>query len=128
MTHANSALQCIFALGAGKLLLLHDYRALIENGVIPEQEIMHRHFLYFGPLPEGLLKQVKDETWCDALRELSEMAELTVTDEPGVRFEHWGEDVSPRLTAGAKSMISGMTNLDPGARTTIDEVLKHPWW
>jgi len=58
-----------------------------KNGVTPEQEILHRHFLYFGPLPEGLLKQVKDESWCEALKELSKMAEVTVNDDLGIRFE-----------------------------------------
>jgi serine/threonine protein kinase len=121
-------LVCIYALGAGNLLVLKDYQALVKNGVMPEQEILHRHLLYFGPLPEGLLKQIKDESWCDALKKFSEMAEAIVNDDPGVRFEQWGEDVAPNLTSGAKSMISRMTNLDPAARTTIDEVLEHQWW
>jgi len=68
---------------------------------------------------------VKDESWCDALKKLSEMAEVTANEDPGVRFEQWGEDVTPYLTPGAKSMISRMTNLNPAARPTIDEVLKH---
>ncbi|XMA19890.1 hypothetical protein WAI453_012681 [Rhynchosporium graminicola] len=80
-------LVCIYALGAGNLLVLKDYQALVKNGVTPEQEILHRHLLYFGPLPEGLLQQVKDESWCDALKKLSELAEITVADDPGVRFE-----------------------------------------
>ena len=128
ITHAKPCLQCIYALGAGNLLLLHDYQDLVRNGIIPEQEILHRHLLYFGPLPEGLLKQVNDESWCDALKKLSEMAELTVNDDPGVRFEQWGEDIAPNLTPGAKNMISRMTNLNPAARITIDEVLSHQWW
>ena len=127
-THAKPCLQCIYALGAGDLLVLKDYQALVKNGIMPEQEILHRHLLYFGPLPEGLLKQVQDESWCEALRKLSQMAEVTVNDDPGVRFEQWGEDVAPNLSPGAKSMISRMTNLNPAARPTIDEVLKHKWW
>ncbi len=127
-THAKSCLQCIFALGAGDLLVLKDFKALAKNGVMPEQEILHRHLLYFGPLPDGLLQQIKDESWCDALKKLSEMAEVTANDDPGVRFEQWGEDVAPNLSPEAKSMISRMTNLNPAARATIDEVLEHPWW
>jgi len=87
--HAKPCSQCIYALGAGDLLVLKDYQALLENGITPEQEILHRHLLYFGPLPEGLLKQIRDDSWCEALKKLSEMAELTVNDDPGVRFEHW---------------------------------------
>ncbi|CZS92512.1 uncharacterized protein RAG0_03124 [Rhynchosporium agropyri] len=101
--------------------------ALVKNGVTPEQEILHRHLLYFGPLPEGLLQQVKVESWCDALKKLSELAEMTVADDPGVRFEQWGEDIAPNLDSEAKSMISRMMNLNPAARTTIDEVLEHRW-
>lgn len=51
--------------------------------------------------------------------------EITVNDDPGVRIEQWGgEDAAPNLTPGAKSMISRMTNLNPVARPTIDEVLR----
>ncbi len=127
-THAKPCSRCIYALRAGDLLVLKDYQALVKNGVAPEQEILHCHLLYFGRLPEGLLKQVKDESWCYALKKLSGMAELTVSDDPGVRFEHWGEDIAPNLSPGAKSMISRMTNLNPAARATIDGVLKDPWW
>ncbi|KAL2060791.1 hypothetical protein VTL71DRAFT_8843 [Oculimacula yallundae] len=121
-------LVCIYALGAGDLLVLKDYQELVGHGVMPEQEILHRHLLYFGPLPEGLLRQINDESWCEALQKLAEMAELTVDIDPGVRFKYWGEDIAPNLSPGAKSMISRMTNLDPAARPIIDEVLKHEWW
>jgi len=127
-THAKPCLQCIYALGAGNLLVLRDYQDLVNNGIMPEQEILHRHLLYFGPLPEELLKQINDESWCDALKKLSEMAEMTVNDDPGVKFEHWGEDIAPNLSPAAKSMISRMTNLNPAARSTIDEVLRDEWW
>jgi len=100
--HTKHYLQCIYALGAGDLLVLNDYQALVESGVEPEQEILHRHFLYFGPLPEGLLTQVKDEVWCDALRMLSEMAEATASEDPGVRFENLGDDIAPNITPEAK--------------------------
>ena len=128
ITRAKLCSQCIYALGAGNLLALKDYQALVKNGVTPEQEILHRHLLYFGLLPEGLLQQVKDESWCNALKKLSEMAEITVADDPGVRFEQWGEDIAPNLSSEAKSMISRTMNLNPAARTTMDEVLKHQWW
>ncbi|KAH7333305.1 hypothetical protein BKA65DRAFT_527512 [Rhexocercosporidium sp. MPI-PUGE-AT-0058] len=32
------------------------------------------------------------------------------------------------LDSAAQDMISGMTNLDPACRTTIDHVLSHCWW
>lgn len=38
-------------------------KQLKENCMLPEQEIVVRHFMYFGPLPDGLLKHVNDEKW-----------------------------------------------------------------
>ena len=52
------------------------------------------------------------------------MAEMTAEDQPGLRFAQWGEELGPE----AKNMISGMTNLDPAARATMDEALKHGRW
>ncbi|KAF1956011.1 kinase-like protein [Byssothecium circinans] len=95
-------LVCIYALGGGELLLLNDYQELVSRGITPEQEVVTRHFSYFGPVPEGLFKHVDSEYW----------------------FERWGQDLGPE----ALDMISGMTNLDPTARTTIDQVLTHGWW
>ena len=123
-THTKLCLQCIYALGGGELLLLNDWKEMEKKGIEPEQEILVRHFLYFGPLRGGLLDQVNDETWISALKKACDMAEMTAKDQPGLRFEQWGEELGPE----AKNMISGMTNLDPAARTTMDEVLKHGWW
>jgi len=107
---------------------LEDYKELEQNNIRLEQEVLVRHFLYFGPLPEGLLKQVNDEAWCNALRIAAEMSEAVASNDPGVRFEQWPEDLAPNLSPEAKGMISRMTNLDPAARATIDEILEHPWW
>lgn len=121
-------LVCIYALGGAQALLLEDYKELEQNNIRLEQEVLVRHFLYFGPLPEGLLKQVNDEAWCNALRIAAEMSEAVASNDPGVRFEQWPEDLAPNLSPEAKGMISRMTNLDPAARATIDEILEHPWW
>ncbi|KAG7104713.1 Serine/threonine-protein kinase ppk4 like [Verticillium longisporum] len=50
-------LVCIYTLGGGELLLLNDYEALEAAGIMPEHEILTRHFAYFGPAPPGLLDQ-----------------------------------------------------------------------
>lgn len=105
------------------MLVLKDYQDLAKRRVLPEQEIVTRHFAYFGPVPPGLYEQV-DEDWRDALRTSAKQAERVVEDHPEVRFEQWAEGLSPE----GRDMISGMTNLDPSARTTIDQVLTHPWW
>ncbi|KAK5634965.1 hypothetical protein RRF57_010677 [Xylaria bambusicola] len=117
-------LVCIYTFGGGELLLLNNYKELVKLGVTAEQEILLRHFMYFGPAPEGLLKQVDDEGWRNALKEISEIADKIVEEEPEKRFERWGEALGPM----GQNMISGMINLDPAARATIDQVLAHPCW
>ncbi|KAI1395214.1 kinase-like domain-containing protein [Hypoxylon fuscum] len=117
-------LVCIYALGGGDFLLLNDYQELAKIGIRPEQEILTRHFSYFGSVPQGLLQQVHSEDWCNALKAASEMADEAVKEQPELRFERWGEELGPE----AQNMISGMTNPDPAARTTIDQVLAHRWW
>jgi serine/threonine protein kinase len=122
--HAELCSQCIYALGGGDFLLLNHYEELARSGITPEQEILTRHFSYFGPVPEGLLKQVENENWRNALKAASKMAEEAVREQPELRFERWGEELGPE----AQNMITGMTNPDPTARTTIDQVLTHRWW
>ncbi|KAI1779539.1 kinase-like domain-containing protein [Hypoxylon cercidicola] len=117
-------LVCIYALGGGELLLINNYQELVEAGISPEQEIVTRHFSYFGLVPEGLLKQVNSEYWSNALKEASRIAEEDVKHQPALRFERWGEGLGPE----AQDMFSGMTNPDPVARITIDQVLTHRWW
>jgi hypothetical protein len=116
--------QCIYALGGGEFLLINDYQELVKSGIRAEQEILVRHFSYFGPVSDGLLKQVNSEDWCNALSGASEIAEEAVKEQPELRFECWGKE----LGSETQNMISGMTNPDPTARTTIDQVLTHRWW
>lgn len=94
----------------------------------PEQEIVVRHFMYFGPLPDGLLKHVDDEEWTMLFRAASEIAEAEAAEDPDCRFERWPVDDVPHLTPEAKNMITNMTRLDPAQRANIGEVLEHPWW
>ncbi|KAF2702783.1 kinase-like protein [Pleomassaria siparia CBS 279.74] len=117
-------LVCIYALGGGGFLLLDDHHELANRGIAPEQEILVRHFSYFGPAPEGLFKPVNSEDWCSALKAASEIADEAVKEQPELRFKRRGEELDPE----AQNMISGMTNLDPLARTTIYQVLMHQWW
>ena len=96
----------------------------MKHDVSPEQEVLTRHFSFFGPVTEGLLKQIDSKEWCDALIGASASAEEAVKELPMLRFEYWGKDLGPE----AQDMISGMVNPDPTARTAIDQVLTHPWW
>lgn len=118
--------QCIYTFGGGDFLILSndEYQALTRHGVSPEQAILTRHFTYFGPVTEGLLRQVGDEVWCKALKGASGAAELARKESPEMRFEHWGKDLGPTM----QDMISGMINPDPTARITMDQVMAHPYW
>ncbi|KAF2744599.1 kinase-like protein [Sporormia fimetaria CBS 119925] len=117
-------LVCIYTLGGADLLLIHNYQELAKHGISAEQEILVRHFSYFGPAAEGLFKQVGNEIWCEALREASKSAERAVEDQPELRFQRWGEDLGP----DAQDLISGMMNTNPAARATIEQVMGHRWW
>lgn len=112
------------------MLILDDetIQQLKENSMPPEQEIVGRHFMYFGPLPDGLLKHVSDEKWTTLFRAASEIAEAEAAEDPGCRFGLWSMDDAPHLTAEAKKMIINMVQLDPNQRPSIDTVLKDPWW
>jgi hypothetical protein len=122
--HADCYLKCIHALGGGDFLLLNDYQELVNRGVTPEQEILTRYFCYFGPVPDAILKVAGDWDWSAALEGAAKIADAMVKDEPGLRFERWGEE----LGSEALRMISGMTALYPEARLGIDQVMAHPSW
>jgi hypothetical protein len=104
--------------------LLNDYQKLVARGITPEQEILTRHFCYFGPVSRAFFEHVGDEAWSAALKGASEIADAMLRDEPSLRFERWGEELGPE----AIRMISGMTALDPKARLSIDQVLNDTFW
>jgi hypothetical protein len=106
------------------LLLIHNYQELKEKGITPEQEMLVRHFSYFGPANDRLLERVVDEDWRKVLKGTSELARLEVEDNPNLKFEYWGGDLGEE----ALDMLSSMTNPDPTARPTIRQVLDHQWW
>jgi hypothetical protein len=121
---SNSCPQYIYALGGGELLILNDYQNLVKTGITPEQEVVTKHFCYFGPVPESLYEQIKDDKWRVALQVASRMAEAEVEERPMLRLRVWGQE----LGETAVDLLSRMTNLDPKARLTIDQVLAHPYW
>lgn len=91
----------------------------------PEMEVLGRLILFFGPLPEGLLKHTNDKKWEMLLAELSEMM---ASVDPSAQFEQWGENDFPNLIPEGKRMLSRMLNPDPAERATVSEVLEDPWW
>jgi serine/threonine protein kinase len=118
---ANCYVQCIFTLGGGDFLILKQNKAMAEKAISAEQEILTRHFCYFRPATKGLLERVQIKEWREALEEVSRHAEKAVEKDPDLKFESWGEELGP----DALDMISSMTNPDPTARLTIDQVLAH---
>ena len=111
-------------MGGSDFLLLNDYQELVARGITPEQEILTRHFCYFGPVPDAVLQVVGDEDRSAALEGAAKIADEMVKDEPGLRFERWGEELGPE----ALHMIAGMMALDPKARLGIDQIMAHPFW
>jgi hypothetical protein len=59
--HAKLCVQCIYTLRGREFLLLNDYKELVKSSIRPEQEILIRHFSYFGPVSDRLLKQVNSK-------------------------------------------------------------------
>ncbi|OTA31716.1 hypothetical protein BTJ68_08680 [Hortaea werneckii EXF-2000] len=117
-------LVCIYALGGGNLLLLNNYQELAGRGITPEQEILTRHFAYFGPVPDAVFEDVGDENWSAALKGAAGIADELVKDDPRLRFERWGEELGPE----ALRMIAGMVALNPKARLDISKIMAHPFW
>ena len=73
-------MPCVYALGAGDLLLLEDDKVLAELaelGIMPHEGILIRHFTYFGPVNGGLFKQVDSREY-NASKKASAAAELAV--------------------------------------------------
>lgn len=124
MTGLIFGLQYLYALGGGEMLTLDDYQSPVKAGITPEQEIVIRHFSYFGSVPECLYQQIKDEKWRVALKSAARMADLQVEERPGLRLGVWGKELGEK----ALHMLSGMTNLDPNARLTIDQMLALAFW
>lgn len=91
-------------------------------------EILVRHFCMFGPLLKELLEHVNDENWNEPFRMASALSDAEVREDPGWRIEQWPEGIIPHFDLVGKRFISRMVRLDPAARATMDEVLKHSWW
>ncbi|KAF2208112.1 hypothetical protein CERZMDRAFT_50015 [Cercospora zeae-maydis SCOH1-5] len=114
----------IHALGGGELLVINDWKELIEAGIPPEQDIVTKHFCYFGPVPESLYNQIRDEDWRKAFRAAAEAADLEVTERPEMRMRFWTQGLGENTV----DLLEKMTNLDPKCRPKIEEVLAHRYW
>jgi hypothetical protein len=103
---------------------MHKDSEVVKKNMYPEQRVLLRHFEFFGPPNKRLLNWIDDENWTKVLEKMNELAEADLEERPIMGFEVWGQ----LLGSEAQKMISGTTKIDPGARSTIDEVLAQPWW
>ncbi|KAL1895471.1 hypothetical protein Sste5346_005279 [Sporothrix stenoceras] len=76
--------------------------------------------------PRTLNKYVFTCTEMRAPREIYDIIE-TLSGEKVVRNHVPREDIAAGV-AKAEDKISGMTNPDPTARLSMEQVLAHPWW
>ncbi|KAL8366415.1 hypothetical protein RB595_004949 [Gaeumannomyces hyphopodioides] len=116
-------LAMLYILGAGDMLCCADPEGLVVKGgemtLCHEEELLVRHFAYFGPATEGLLKVIGDEEYRLATKEMSDHSQLELESRPDLSFQSWGQGLGPKVHA----QISGMLKMDPAARLTIDQVL-----
>lgn len=96
----------------------------MKAGITAEQEIVTKQFCYFGPVPESFYQQTKDGGWRHAFRMAARVAEAEVEERPMLRMKVWGEE----LGETAVELLTGMTNLYPKGRLTIEQVLDHAYW
>lgn len=50
------------------MLIIKDWKGLIPAGISPEQDMVIKHFYYFGPVSSNLCKRIRNEDWRAALR------------------------------------------------------------
>jgi hypothetical protein len=79
----------------------------------------------FGPLPDALIKHVKDE---EAGTLLKGLWQAIVEDESNEAFEQWSEEIFHNLDSEAKRLILRMTNLDPAKRAVMSDIMMDPYW
>lgn len=110
-------------MGADGFLVL-DPKIMELADVTPEEEVLARHVEFFGPPSDALYKRIGNKTGLTFLKRIIDEATKSYEENPEYRLTHWGKELGP----AALEIIGKMTSLDPTARPTIDEVLKHSWW
>lgn len=117
----------MYGLGGGDLIVMdHETIEHLQIKGCPPESYVLRHFMYFGPLPQGLLSHVDNETWTDLYQSVSVDAERVAAEQPTCRFENEAEDEAVHLTPEAKHLIFKMMRLVPAQRASIDEILEDP--
>lgn len=73
------------------MLIIKDWKGLIAAGISPEQDMVIKHFYYFGPVSENLCKRIRNEDWRAVLRGAAQAADVEVTERPEARMRSWTE-------------------------------------
>ncbi|KAF1913102.1 calcium/calmodulin dependent protein kinase-like protein [Ampelomyces quisqualis] len=114
-------LLCFYVI-TGVEWLHADFTAL---EVEPELVILFKLLSAFGPLPDALMEHVNDAESGELLRALW----LAISqDETNETFNSWSSDTFPNLDSEAKRLILRMTNLDPGKRASMSDIMSDPYW
>jgi serine/threonine protein kinase len=103
-----------------KVIFAYDQ---LEDGVLPEVEVLASMLSYCGPLPPGLLEHVKDSPWSVVLMNLDGSFD---TENPATPFSLW-TDIDG-LEPGDKEFIGRILNLDPALRPSAEELLQDEWF
>lgn len=99
------------------MLIIKDWKGLIAAGISPEQDMVIKHFYYFGPVSSNLCKRI-NEDWRAALRGAARAADVEVTERPEARMRSWIEE---RDWASIRWILLGRrSNLDPQCRPTME--------
>ena len=96
----------------------------LEEGVLPEVQVLSHMLRYFGPLPPGLVDHVKRSPWREALVMLERDFE-----EPNQRrypFRLWGG--VDGLEPDDKEFFGRILNLDPALRPSAEELIEDKWF
>lgn len=86
----------------------------------PESVILFKLLSAFGPLPDALVNHVNDAELGELLRALWQAIS---EDETHEMFDSWSSDRFPNLDSEVKRLILRMTNLDPGKRVSMSEIM-----
>lgn len=109
----------------GSVPLRIDLKEVMENGLVPEMQVMILILAFFGPLPPGLLTHINHEERSARLKNLWEIVKSTASDS---HFKDWEEKEYLNLNPDTKRFILTMVNLDPAKRASMKEIMEDPWW
>ena len=94
----------------------------LEEGALPEVQVLDNMLSYFGPLPLGLFEYVKSSPWSHVLVQLDQSFNKEYPRKP---FRLWEFD---EIQPEDKQFFGRILNLDPKKRPSADELLVDPWF